>query len=161
MSKPIIVLLALMILAASLLLPSASLAQSEYTLGPDDVIEITVRNHDDLNKTLTILPNGKITYVGVGELTAAGRTPRDVAAVIEAELTKTYNNLAVTVAVKEIHSRRVKVIGGVKSPGAYDLRANWRVFDVLAAAGGLALKPGRITARLIRGGTRSIPISLE
>src|SRR5579862_6096458 len=84
-----------------LALPGAALAQigpdksakavadKDYLLGIDDVIEVTVTNHDDLDRTLTILPNGKINYPGVGEITAAGRTSRAVAEEIRAELDKT------------------------------------------------------------------------
>src|SRR5579871_1023919 len=115
-------------------------ADKDYLLGIDDVIEVTVTNHDDMDRTLTILPNGKINFAGVGEITAAGRTSRAVAEEIRAELDKTLNNFEVVVSVKEVRSRRVRAIGAVRAPGSYDMKPAWRVVDLLAVAGGPTAK---------------------
>lgn len=131
-----------------------------FTLGPEDVIEVTVRDHSELDHTLTVLPDGKIVYPTVGELQAAGKTPRALAAEIQKELETTLNNIRVTVTVKEIHSRRVRIVGAVKQAGGYDLKRDWRLFDVVTAAGGVSVKPEQITARIIRGGTQVLPVNL-
>ena len=131
-----------------------------FVLGPDDVIEVTVRDHSDLDHTLTVLPDGKIAFPTVGELQAAGKTPRDLAAEIKTELETTFNNIRVTVTVKEVHSRRVSIAGPVKTAGGFDLKRDWRVFDLVAAAGGLSAKPETITARIIRGGRQVLPVNL-
>ncbi len=126
-------------------------ALGQPLLGPDDVVEITVRNHSDLDHILTILPDGKITFPTLGEMQAAGKTPRALAADIQTELEKTLNNVGVTVVIKEAHSRRVRVIGAVRQAGGFDLKPGWRVFDALIAAGGLSAKPEMVTGRIIRG----------
>ena len=136
-------------------------AQGDYTLGADDVIDISVANHSAFDRTLTILPNGKIAFPGVGEIMAAGRTQKAVAAEIQTALEKTLNNASVVVSVKEMHSRHVRIIGAVRTPGAFDLKPGWRLLDVIAGAGGLAAKPALITARLIRGGVQTIPLNVS
>ena len=138
-------------------------APGQPTLGPDDVIEITVRNHSELDHVLTILPDGKITFPTVGEMQAAGKTPRVLAADILMELQKTLNNVGVTVVVKESHSRRVRVIGAVHQAGGLDMKPGWRIFDALIAAGGLSAKPELVTGRLVRGNggeTQVLPIDV-
>ena len=75
-------------------------AQSDYTLGADDVIDISVMNHSALDKTLTILPDGKIAFPGVGEVMVAGKTAKAVAAEIQTALEKTMNNVSVVISVK-------------------------------------------------------------
>ena len=156
-------LLALLLLLS---FPSARLeaepvkAQNDYTLGADDVIDISVLNHGTFDKTLTILPDGKITFPGVGEIMAAGRTAKSVAAEIQTALEKTMNNVSVVISVKEMHSRRVRIIGAVRMPGAFDLKPNWRLLDVIAGAGGLSTKSALITARLIRGGVQTLPLNV-
>jgi polysaccharide export outer membrane protein len=132
----------------------------QYVLGPYDVIEITDVNHEDLNRTLTVLSDGTITYPWAGKLKADGRTPEELAAEIQTALEKTRNNVAVTVGVKEARSRRVRVAGAVKNPGSFDLQPNWRALDLLPAAGGLTTRSARIRARLIRGG-RTITFDLS
>jgi polysaccharide export outer membrane protein len=132
-----------------------------YVIGEDDVLEVSVANHEDLNRTLTVLQDGKITFPEVGEVDAAGKTPKQVAAIIKAGLDKTRNKVEVLVSVKEAHSLRVRVLGGVKSSGAFDLKRDWRLMDLIAAAGGLNQKPSHITGRVIRHGTESIPLDVE
>ena len=140
-------------------LSAADRAPQEFTLGADDVIEVTVRDHAELDHTLTILPDGKIAYPTIGEMQAAGKTPRALAGEIKAELETTLNNIRVTVTVKEIHSRRVRIMGAVKSPGGFDLKRDWHLFDLVMAAGGLSGKPDQTTARIIRNGAL-VPVNV-
>lgn len=137
---------------------SAQSGSMDYVMGTDDVLDITVRNHSELNKTVTILPDGKIAFGDVGEFTAAGKTPRALAQEIQAELEKTRNKATVIVAVKEVHSRRVRILGAVKAPGAFDLKRGWRLMDVVAVAGGFTVKPSRITGRLIHANNKVIAL---
>jgi protein involved in polysaccharide export with SLBB domain len=136
-------------------------APGDYVLGPDDVIEVSVLNHEDLNKLLVVLPDGKIIFPDVGEIMAAGKTPKQLAADIQKGLEKVRNNVSVAVLVKEIHSRKVRVIGAVRgSAGAYDLKQGGKLIDIIAQAGGLVTKPSRVSAKLIRNGTQIINLDL-
>ena len=135
-------------------------AAEPFTLGADDVIDISVRDHVEMDRTITILPDGKITVPSLGEFQAAGKTPRALAAEIQVELEKTLNNVSVTVAVKETHSRRARVVGAVKMTGIYDIRSSWRVLDLVVAAGGLSAKPELITGRIFRGGAQVLSFNL-
>ncbi len=129
-------------------------------LGADDVIEISVMNHPDLNRVATILGDGTILVPEVGEIVAAGKTPLELAAQIRTALEKTRNNVIVTVSVKEIHSRRVRALGAVRTQGSFDLKRRWRLVDLVVAAGGLSGKPSMTSARIVRDGTRIVPIDI-
>jgi protein involved in polysaccharide export with SLBB domain len=133
---------------------------SEYTIGVADVLGISVRNHDDLNSTFTVRPDGKISVPRAGEIQAAGLTAPALAANIQAKLSKWLNHAYVTVTVNEVHSQRARIVGAVKSPGAYDLKPKWRVMDLAAVAGGLSVKPVYISGRVIRNG-EILPFSVE
>lgn len=50
----------------------------EFVLSPGDEINITVLNHDELNRKLTIPPDGYFFYPLVGEVHARGKTLREV-----------------------------------------------------------------------------------
>lgn len=132
-----------------------------FLLGPDDEIEVTVRNHSELNRVVTIQPDGKLNFPEVGEVEAAGKTTVELAEIIRKELDKTRNNVAVVITVRQIKSRRVRIIGSaVKQQGGYDLRPNWRLLDLIAAAGGLSGKPNRINGRIIRADGTLLPLEV-
>lgn len=133
---------------------------SEYVLGPDDVIEISVSNHADLNRALTVRPDGKITFPRAGDVVAAGQTTRTLATRIQALLERTLNNARVEIIIKETRPQKARIIGAVKSAGAYDVKTDWRVMDMVAVAGGLSVKPVRIAGRIVRAKT-VIPLDIE
>jgi protein involved in polysaccharide export with SLBB domain len=161
-------LMALLLLSGSTLIqaqtlraPSVGAPTTEtLILGPDDIVEVTISNHPDLNTTSTIRPDGKITVPRAGDVQAAGRTSQALAAEIQKRLSKRLNNARVTVAVKEVHSRRVQLLGAVNKSGSFELKPGWRFMDLVADAGGLKTKPTRITGRIVRGRT-VIPLNIE
>jgi protein involved in polysaccharide export with SLBB domain len=123
---------------------------ADYVIGPDDVLEVTVLNHDDLNKMITVRPDGKFAFPYAGEVKAAGRTARSLAAELQARLSRDLNHATVMIAVKEVHARSARVLGAVKTAGTYEIKPNFRVMDLVALAGGLSTKPVRISGRIIR-----------
>ncbi len=128
-------------------------AGSEYVLGAEDIIEIVVKNHSDLNKTAAISQDGTILLAEIGEVKAAGLTTRKLAANIQTELEKTLNNVAVNVTVKEVHVNKlaVRVIGAARAAGVMEIKPNWRLMDLVASAGGFTAKPTSVNGRIFRG----------
>jgi polysaccharide export outer membrane protein len=111
----------------------------EYRIGPSDVLTIRVRGHEDLDQAVTVRPDGKLSFSLVGDVTAAGLTPVELQAAMEAALAEYINILAgeVTVVVDEIHSYTVSVLGEVRQPGRFEFQNRVSVLDALAQAGGL------------------------
>jgi len=133
----------------------------DFVLGADDVIEITVSNHDELHQVITIRPDGKIAMPRIArQVQAAGKTPQALAAFLQKELAKSINHGVVTVSVKEVHSQRARIVGAVKTPGTFELKPKWRLMDLIAAAGGLDTKVARVSGRLMRGGKNVMPLSI-
>src|SRR5439155_18387435 len=56
----------------------SSSASRAYQLGAGDVIKITVFNHDDLTKEVTVDSEGKINYALLGDLSVGGKTAREL-----------------------------------------------------------------------------------
>lgn len=119
-------------------------------LGVDDVITIQVSNHGDLDQVATIGQDGKITLKELGQFAASGKSRAALQNEIQVAADKTLNNASVFVTMKEKHLSRINVDGGVTAPGVYALTPNMRVLDAISAAHGLALKPARYTAKLVR-----------
>ncbi len=132
--------------------PVAANQSGDYVLGVDDVLEITVRNFADLNNTVTVRPDGKISMPRAGSVVASGKTTAQLATEIQARLSKTLNYAYVQIVVKQARAQQARIIGAVKSVGTYDVKSGMRLMDLVAQAGGLNAKPNRVSGRLIRAG---------
>lgn len=133
---------------------SAAGALPEYRIGIDDVLDVAVWNVAELQKTAPVRPDGKISLPLVNDVVAAGLTPME----LRDELTKLMavfvHNPDVSVVVREIRSLKVSVLGQVKTPGRYDLKAPATVLDALALAGGLTEFAARRKITVLRSAQR-------
>jgi polysaccharide export outer membrane protein len=119
--------------------PTASrmaLPASDYIIGPGDVVGISVWKDDSLTRTVVVLPDGKITFPLLGDLTAGGKTVAQLKQILEAGLTRYVADSSVTVEVKQSNSMIIYIIGRVNAPGRQVLVANTNVLQALAMAGG-------------------------
>jgi polysaccharide export outer membrane protein len=111
--------------------------QPPYTIGPGDILEISVWKEPDLSRRVTVLPDGRLSFPLIGEITAEGLTVEDLKSEIERRILRYVPNPNLTVAVQQINSLHIYVIGKVNSPGRFELNTNVNVLQALAMAGGL------------------------
>jgi len=132
-------------LAAAL---AVSRVQREYTIGPGDVLEISVYELQEAEKWETMVArvsqDGRVRLPLVGSVEVADRTADEAALEIADGLKQGYlRDPQVAVFVKEYLSRLVSVVGAVERPGVYELRrSEASVLAVLAKAGGLTEDAG-------------------
>ena len=107
-----------------------------YTIGPEDILDITVWNNAGLSRTVPVRPDGKISLPLLDDVQAAGITPKQLKADLARRLAKYIASPEVSVIVREIHSRKVAVVGEVRKPGRYDVGSRASVLDAIALAGG-------------------------
>jgi polysaccharide export outer membrane protein len=112
-------------------------APTEYKIGVEDLVQISVWREPELGVTAPVRPDGKLTVPAVGEIVAAGRTARELEEDVAARLRARITSPVVSVVVKEVNASRVFVLGEVPKPGAYPLRGAMNVLQALALAGGL------------------------
>lgn len=138
-------------------------AAPPYVLGPGDVIDVTVLGEPTLSMTLTVQPDGRISYPMLGEMTAAGLTPDDLARKVAWGLRQYIRMPRVTVIVRDARARPyVYLLGQVAHPGAYEIQRGWTVVQAVASAGGVTPGADLQKATLIRqGGQDTIPVDLE
>lgn len=108
----------------------------DYTIGPQDVLAINVWKEPEISRTVPVRPDGKISLPLVGEILASGHTPVQLKREIAERLKNYLSDPEVTVIVQSVNSRRFNVVGGVASPGTYDLTKRMTVLDAIAQAGG-------------------------
>ncbi len=109
----------------------------EYTIGVEDVLTVFVWKEEDLNKTVIVRPDGKISFPLVSDIVAEGMTCEQLSEKIKEKLLVYIKEPNVTVIVDEINSFKVYVLGEVVRQGVYMLRSPARLLQVLAMAEGL------------------------
>lgn len=125
------------------------------TLGPGDTVRITVFQNPDLTTEARLSERGTIVFPLVGEVALAGRTPTDAGTQIADRLKQGQflKNPQVSVAVMQVRSRQVSVLGHVAKPGRYPLDdASNRLTDLLAVAGGVAATGDDVVTVVLKRG---------
>mgnify|MGYP006077148699 FL=1 len=117
-------------------LTQAATADS-YKLNPGDQVEISVWNEDNLQKTITVLPDGMISFPLVGHLQAAGKSAAEIETTIAAKLDTYIADPEVNVTVTSTRGNVIFVVGKVLKPGPIVMIQSTTVMQALAMAGGL------------------------
>jgi polysaccharide export outer membrane protein len=145
------------LLAALMLRPIPGYCQSEpspeideFVLGIEDKLSISVWKEPDLIKSVSIRPDGKITFPLVGDVQAAGRTPRQLTADLSKLLGRFIKEPVVTVVVEEINNFKVFVLGEVSLQGALNLRRRTRLLEAIALSGGMSKFADKSNLLLLR-----------
>lgn len=111
---------------------------SDYRIGAQDLLQISVFGVKDLDKDVRVNSNGQISLPLVGAVMAGGHTIPE----LEAELAKKYaegylQKPQVTVFVKEFTSQRITVEGAVKKPGIFPITGRTTLLQAIALAEGV------------------------
>ncbi len=114
------------------------IAPSEFALGPEDVLKVTIWKSPDLSGEVTIRPDGTITMPLIGDMPAAGLAANVLAKRIGDRLTEYISSPIVTIQVKEVNSYFIYVLGEVVRPGKYPLKSYANVMQGISLAGGFA-----------------------
>jgi polysaccharide export outer membrane protein len=115
----------------------------DYLIGPEDLLEITVLEAPDFNRTVRVSDDGAISLALLGEIQVAGMSTREVQLLLEDRLRQTYmKDPQVGVFVQEMRSHPVAVFGAVDKPGVYQIRYAKPLVEVLSMAQGLATDAG-------------------
>jgi len=110
----------------------------EYQVGAKDLLEIKVFGLDELNITTRVSEDGSITLPLLGKVAVEGLTKEGLEKRLAGLLEEKYlKNAQVTVFIREYQSRRVAVVGAVKTPGTYELLGRQTLIQILSQAGGL------------------------
>lgn len=121
----------------------SSVFGSDYQIGPEDLLEISVLEAPELNRTVRVSADGEISLALLGTVRAAGLTSRELEVVLETLLRRSYMKTPhVSVFVQEMRSHPVSVFGAVEKPGVFQIRGPKTLIEVLSMAQGLAADAG-------------------
>lgn len=112
-------------------------SESGYTLGPEDVLLISVWKDEQLTREVVVRPDGMISFPLVGDVPAEGRTVEDLRIDLAKRLIKYIPAVNLTVAVIKPLSYKIYVVGRVTKPGEFLVGHYTDVLQALSLAGGL------------------------
>lgn len=128
---------------------------SEYRVGAQDLLQVTIFGVPDLSRDVRVNSNGQISLPLIGGVKAGGMTIPELEKNIGDLLAKTYlQNPQVSVFVKEYTSQRITLEGSLNKPGIYPLTGKTTLLQAVAMAGGfdpLAQLSGVVVFRQVKG----------
>jgi polysaccharide export outer membrane protein len=116
----------------------ARVSDERYRIGYQDILEVQVFKHPELNQRVPVSPGGTIVLFRLTQpVIAVCKTERDLATEIaEAYKANFIRDPQVNVIVAEQKSQAVAVIGAVEKPGNYFVNRRVHLLEMLALAGG-------------------------
>jgi polysaccharide export outer membrane protein len=152
-------LMTVALFTVAVLSASPCVAQStDYIVGPQDVLTITVWDQPDLTGKFGVETDGTFSFPLIGRVKGGGLTLREVEAELKKRLSDGYfRNPQLSVAVEQYRSQRIYIVGEVRQPGTYPLTGDMTLIEAFARAGS-ATHDAAGHAVIVRGSTgRSQP----
>ena len=105
-----------------------------------------------MSSLYAVRPDGKISMPLVGEIEAAGMTPKQLESKVVEALQTVMNRPQVAVSVQDVRSKKYYVQGQVNRAGAFPLVSKLTILEALGLAGGLQEFANDKDIRIIRKG---------
>jgi polysaccharide biosynthesis/export protein len=134
--------------------PTDTTPNDQYVIGAGDSLSVFVYRNPDLSEPgVSVRPDGRISVPLIEDITAAGKTPTQLAREIEDRLKKYVQEPNVTVIVRSFigpSDRQIKVIGEATEPAAIPYRDHMTLLDVMIATKGLTKYAAGNRAEVVR-----------
>ena len=131
---------------------------SDYMIGAQDVLAITVFAEPNLSGKYVVEPDGSFSFPLVGRVKAAGMSIREFEAALTVKLATGYfRNPHLMVAIEQYRSQRVFIVGEVRNAGTYALSGDMALIEALAKAGSTTSAAGDEVI-VIRGKGAAAPV---
>jgi protein involved in polysaccharide export with SLBB domain len=143
---------------------SARTVQPEYRLNPGDIIDVKFFYNPELNETIMVRPDGRISLQLANEVMAAGLTPEELRKALGVRYAKEINRPEISVIVRSFSMQRVYVDGEVFRPGMLPLAGPVTIHQAITAAGGFretARRTDVIVIRQIQGKPVPLKVNME
>ena len=139
--------------AASAGAPAIQLSSStEYIIGDDDILKISVWQNPDLDQEAIVRPDGKISVPLIGDVMARGLS----ITMLDDDLTKRLSEYVrgpeVSISLKKIGGSKVILLGEISKPGVYSMAGQKTLLEAIGLAGGFTRDAVASSIVLIRGG---------
>jgi polysaccharide export outer membrane protein len=136
-------------------LPAVVEESRDYKIAPLDTLSVFVWRAPNLSTEVLVRPDGRISMPLVEDVRAVGRTPSELARLLEEELAEFVQSPSVTVSVVgfafgDAGDQTIRVVGEARTPTSVPYQDDLSVLDVMLAIGGLTEFANGNGALLIR-----------
>jgi protein involved in polysaccharide export with SLBB domain len=124
--------------------------EETYRIGPGDGLVINSYLEPSLKQPLIVQPDGKISLLLVGDITAAGKTTGELRRELSAAYTQLIPRADIAVTVTEVANQAVYVGGEVRQPSMQPARGKVTLLSAIIAAGGFTPGANRGQVLILR-----------
>lgn len=122
-----------------------------YQVLHGDVLEVSVWGDSKLEKVITVLPDGSISFPLVGNVNVAGYSTPEIEEIITKKLKTFLPDPEVTVIVQSTAGNKVYILGKVNNPGIIPLQGPMTVLQALSVSGGFNRFADLSEIKILRG----------
>ncbi|MCZ8086582.1 MAG: polysaccharide biosynthesis/export family protein [Brevundimonas sp.] len=127
-------------------------AEPEYLLYPGDQLDVATPTAPELNRQVTLGPDGRISLPLIGQVMAADRTLVELEASVSQAYASQLRRPEVEVTLRQAGPLKVWVDGEVRTPGVYDMPGDIDAYQAIVLAGGFLPGARAQEVALIRRG---------
>lgn len=139
--------------------PAAQVGEPDYILQNGDIIDVKLYYDPELNDTVVIRPDGKVSLQLVGEIKAAGLKPLALANELSQRYGRILRKPQVAVIVRKFAGQKVFIGGEVASPRQIDLTSEMTALDAIFDAGGFRESADTGSVIIISRGLDGAPVA--
>lgn len=133
----------------------------EYTVGPGDVLLLSILGEVNYSYQIVITPEGTAPIPSVGSVHISGLSLQEAKEKIKAKVLTSYKGVAITVTLVGLRQFLVSVVGEVTEPGMYVAQASQRAVDLIQVAKGISANASRRNIQVKRRDGRVKWVDLE
>lgn len=138
----------------------------EMLIGAGDLLQVSVFEAKELERTVRVSSRGFISLPLVGEVHISGLTLIEAEEKIEEMFKSRFiKDPHVSIFIEEQISQRITLVGQFKNPGTYDYLSNQRLLDAIALGGGLSERAGQVAqvrrTRYVQGEPNTFIVDLD
>ncbi|MBP6106647.1 MAG: SLBB domain-containing protein [Steroidobacteraceae bacterium] len=126
---------------------------AEYVVGPGDRFEVQLIGNTKSRQSLVVNRDGRIMFPELGPIAVAGLKFDAAKARIEARVSEQMIGTQAVVAMSDLRSIRIFVLGEAERPGSYTVSGLATITNALFASGGVKKIGSLRNIQLKRGGT--------
>ncbi len=131
--------------------PPAAAADDAYRLKPGDTLAISVWREEVLDRELTVLPDGSITFPLAGRIEVEGLSTPEVEKLVGDALAEYLAEPVVTVGVLAVGGNRVYLVGKIANPGPVVLAGPTTIAQILSVIGAFDRFADEDEIKILRG----------